>query len=384
MDTVLLIGNQDQKLPPLLKKMGYQVLSDDGDQGLAAVLQSHVLDMVILDSRGVDDLSAYAEVIKHEPSTKGVPMLALTRSAKEKRAIADLSLGKVEFVEIPYSLGRVMSRVATQIRLRKFAGSDERSASLSELNAALRDANERLKKEMEDAKKIQQSMLAQALPTDARFAVGRLYEPVDEVGGDWYHVAKLPSGKLCMLIADVTGHGLAAALIGSMTRLATAAAAKELPHELLKGMNHLMSPLLPEGRFVTIGASLYDPATGDLSVARGGHPPAVLVHRSTKTVQELNGDGFAIGFFDESEYTEEQGHLEAGDVLVLYTDGVSEVQNMSGKLYGSPRIGEVVLATPAGATPDEIVAAIRKDIDVFREGRLLKDDVTILVLTRAS
>ena len=101
---------------------------------------------------------------------------------------------------------------------------------------------------------------------------------------------------------------------------------KEDPGELLKGMNSLMAPVLPQGRFVTANAYLFDPQSGELIFARAGGPQAALLCRSTGEVSELKGDGFPLGFFDDGEYPSDKTSMKPGDVLVVVTDGVTEAR----------------------------------------------------------
>jgi phosphoserine phosphatase RsbU/P len=195
-------------------------------------------------------------------------------------------------------------------------------------------------------------------------------------------VRELDRGRVQLQIADVTGHGLAAAFIGSMTKLAMYAGARDEPHELLEEMNRLMTPHMPEGRFVTMASTVFDPASGALRFSSAGHPPAIVFRRASKEFGELKAKGFAIGFTDDATFAHVESVIERGDVVVLLTDGILEAQNRSGEMYGSDRLGELLKRMPPEATADEITAAALEDLHLFREGRILKDDVTMLVLKR--
>ena len=185
-----------------------------------------------------------------------------------------------------------------------------------------------------------------------------------------------------MLIADVTGHGLSAAFIGSMTKLAILASAQEEPAKRLAAMNNIMTPCLPPGRFVTMGSVLYDPTSGKVSATRAGHPPCMLVRKGKAAIENIGGEGFAIGFMTDGDYTQQSATLEVGDMLVLVTDGITEAQNRANKMYGFERLA----ATIRGAAPDAAAAGILKlvldDLEKFCEGRILKDDVTVMILKR--
>lgn len=382
LDSLLLVGSQDPKLDKFLQRLGYQVIQSDGKTPLTDILTSTMYDMVIVDSRGNKNLVEFCEFLRGHESTKTVPIVGISDSPAERYELKELCLNKVELVDTPYSIGSLAARVATQLRLAKFAGTDARTASLTETNAALRELNKRFAKELEEARSIQESLLPTSLPQDERFSIAASYQPLNEVGGDSYQVSVGPSGKLSVQIADVTGHGISAALIGSMTKLAHAAAGKEDPSELLTEMNRLISPQLPEGRFVTICAFVYDPSNGQLVSARGGHPPVLVLKRDMKKVEQLKATGFPLGFLPEADYGSATTTLGVNDVALLITDGISEAQNRAHDTYGLEKVCDSLLTADPAWPAKEVLAHVLKDFNKFRDGRLLKDDVTLVALKR--
>lgn len=384
MDSLLLVGNQDPLLNKLLNKLGYAFFSADGDSPVAQILSKHIVDLIVVDARGDFPAVPMTEYFRSDDRTKKTPIVYITKNKDEVKALQANKFERMEYIEVPYTVGTLASRIATSLRLRKIAGGGaaDAHANLSDVNAALRDHNERYAREMGDAKKIQLALLPRALPKDERFEMGVFYKSLDDVGGDWYFIQKTPSEKWSVQIADATGHGLAAALTGSMTKLALSAAQKESPHELLNVANRLMSPQMPEGRFVTIESYLYDPATGALQFARGGHPPGFLYRAATKEVQLLEGKGFAIGFFEDAEYELTEAKLEVGDVLIVTTDGTTEAQNRGGKFFGNDGISTALKALSPTVSAEGVVKHVIKEFEKFVDGRLLKDDVTVLALKR--
>jgi sigma-B regulation protein RsbU (phosphoserine phosphatase) len=381
-DSLLILGPKDEKLQRLLGRMGYDVRAGDESTPVADLLRAGALDLIVLDSSLDDGAQELCEYFCRDELTRDTPVLYLVRKPEHLEKIKDIASSKVEFIEGSFSAGTLVSRIATQLRLRKMAGSDENTASLAEINATLRDHNQRYQKEREEAISIQQSLLPESLPSDPAFEVAVSYDPLEEVGGDWYFVQREKSGKVSMLIADVTGHGLSAAFIGSMTKLALQATEYEAPKDRLSHMNKLMTPSLPPGRFVTMASVLYDPKSGAVDVTRAGHPPILIARKGKDAIEKVGGEGFAIGFMADSEYTEESATLEVGDALVLITDGVSEAQNRAGKMYGYERI--IMSMNQAGGPAKQLVQAVLTDMDSFRDGRLLKDDVTIVILRRTA
>ena len=143
-----------------------------------------------------------------------------------------------------------------------------------------------------------------------------------------------------------------------------------------------MSPQMPQGRFVTMAAGLYDPSTGDFEFTRAGHPPAFALLRAENKVRELNAGGLAVGFLDDAEYEIESCNLAPGDAMVLITDGITEAQSRSLELFGNQRVSEVLLKTSTSHSAKDILTELVNDFMQFTEGKIIKDDVTIIVLKR--
>lgn len=384
LDSLLVFGNPQDQAVRLLGKLGYDVVMPSDRTTLPTFLDRNQFDLIILDGRLEENGVDLCEFLAQHLQQRKVPILYLTEKKEIAQQLADMKAGTVATVELPCSPGKLATRVATALRLRKLAGSANDQASLAEMNAALRDLTKRLAHEREEARGIQEGLLPAELPQDPRCEIACTYLPLEEVGGDWYFVQKGKDGRISVQIADVTGHGLAAAFICSMTKLALFAADVREPELLLEKMNSLMAPQLPAGRFVTMGSVIYDPETGKLRSARAGHPPTLVLHRKTDQVERLMGDGFALGFFEEGTYTATETTLEVGDLALLYTDGVSEAQNRGFDTFGLDRLAAALRASPPEAKTSEVISAVIDAFDEFRDGRLLKDDVTIVALRRTA
>jgi serine phosphatase RsbU (regulator of sigma subunit) len=378
MDSVLIVGKTHEKVAPFFSKLGYEVLQEETQEASFQVIENRVVDVILLDSRFTDMHQEICEHLRGNSVSQRIPIIYV--SDEPPANLTDQELDRIEVLPTTASVGSLASKLAMQLRLKKFDGADSQEATVADINAMLRDVNERLMKERQEAKKIQEALLPESLPSGESFEMAVCYSPLEEVGGDWYHTESMPSGKISFLVADVTGHGIAAAFLGCMTKLAMSAAAKENPHELLEGMNTLMSPQLPDGRFVTICAGLFDPETKKLAFASAGHPPGLMIRAETREVEQVKGEGFAIGFFDEGQYTLVEAQMNPGDVFVCYTDGIQEALNLTNEMYGIDRVGQHISKQDPNATSDELLKGLLQDFETFLDGRILKDDVTILVL----
>jgi sigma-B regulation protein RsbU (phosphoserine phosphatase) len=147
-------------------------------------------------------------------------------------------------------------------------------------------------------------------------------------------------------------------------------------------MNKLLQEQIPAGKFVTMGACLYDPKSGVIQWSRAGHPPALVLARASGQVRQLKGEGFPIGFDEAKRFSLEEDRLQPGDALLLFTDGISEAQNRSMSAYGIDRLSNALARTPAEASASEMLRFILDDFNAFRQERLLRDDVTLLLVKR--
>lgn len=381
LDSLLYLGQRDERLARLMSRLGYELIVADESTPLAPLLNQQRFDLIILDSALQSSATDLFEYLRSDDTTKQIPLIMIT-SSQLQMLDPEIAPGHVEYLVGPYRPGQLVSKIATQLRLRKMAGGDPNTATLAEVNASLRDFNTRMQKEMEEARELQESLLPQKLPQHPGLDLAVYYQPLQDVGGDWYFIEQVPSGSLLTVIADVTGHGLAAAFIGSMTKLAYSAALKEDPGELLTAINQLMTPQLPAGRFVTMAATLFNPVTGEIKVARAGHPAALLVSTSAgASVQPVGSEGFAIGFVEDAQYQSVSHQLAPNDSLIMITDGISEAQDRANKMFGAARLMEAAIASSA-MTAREMAGGILRELHQFCDGRLIKDDVSLIVIKR--
>ena len=383
MDTILLHGQADERIEKALRKMGYEVYVGTEDKSLSEFIETKLIDLLIFAEAGTANSAVTCIELRSKPATRLLPILFITDNKSTVSQISEQRLDRFDFVDPQATLGSIVGKAATLLRLRKMVGADKgNKASIYDTNAHLRDLTEKHKREIDEARRIQESLLPKDLPQGKGFEVEAAYIPLEELGGDLYDVHLTESGKLSFLIADVTGHGLPAAFIGSMTKMAMVAVNTDAPDKLMFGMNKLMSPQMPQGRFVTMAAGLYDPSTGDFEFTRAGHPPAFALLRAENKVRELNAGGLAVGFLDDAEYEIESCNLAPGDAMVLITDGITEAQSRSLELFGNQRVSEVLLKTSTSHSAKDILTELVNDFMQFTEGKIIKDDVTIIVLKR--
>jgi sigma-B regulation protein RsbU (phosphoserine phosphatase) len=231
---------------------------------------------------------------------------------------------------------------------------------------------QRMSREAEEARIIQQALLPKASPYIPGFAVSGLSVPAGDVGGDWYDFIPFEDGCWGLVLADVSGKGTAAALLMSATRamLRSLTETCSSPAETLSKLNRRMVEDFPSGRFVTLIYAVLDPTNRALKFASAGHPPPLLVTSDEARFLEVES-GTPLGLA-KSEFSDTEVHLPEGSRLVLYSDGITEAAGLSEEEYGPSRLSDHVLEPYASG--DSILADVRRYVN----GAELQDDATVI------
>jgi sigma-B regulation protein RsbU (phosphoserine phosphatase) len=232
-----------------------------------------------------------------------------------------------------------------------------------------------IQKELEIAKRIQLSILPPAFPASDHFRVAARYVPMTSVAGDFYDFLVSQGGKAGLLIADVSGHGVPAALIASMVKLAANSHQEHAAHpaKLLAGMNTTLCGNT-QNQFVTAAYAHLDAHTGELRYAAAAHLPMLLLRNGR--VISIEENGLMLALFSSATYTSTTQQLKAGDRLLLYTDGIAEAENASQEQFGQERLSGL-LQESAKLTPDETADLILARINEWSPSQ--DDDRTVLV-----
>lgn len=243
-----------------------------------------------------------------------------------------------------------------------------------------------LERELSIANRIQSALLPEKLPEIEGLEMACHYLPAKEVGGDYYDVIPLAGGKYGVVVADVSGKGIPGSLVMTMTRglVRMAARTQADVQSLLTVVNASLSRDMTRGMFVTLAYAEFDPDVGQVAMARAGHNPPLLVQGGQ--VGALQPDGIALGIDPGDLFSNtlriQRLNLAAGDVLVLYTDGVIEAMDPQGNEYTTARFVEVLKGT-AGLDPQSIVDAVLEDLRLHVRGAEPSDDVSLLVIRRS-
>jgi phosphoserine phosphatase RsbU/P len=320
-------------------------------------------------SLNVDALPAKLEELKKLLQARGIHYL-LNVSENRKRPII-LGLGRKfnvreleqEDFEFAYILSRFMLIELDNIR-----------------NIAQIFEKKKMEHEMKIARDIQLSLLPQGLPQLERYDLSVIYEPIQEVGGDYYDILAKKKNIQPLVLADVEGKGLAAALLAASCQ-AIFHSMNELylfkPARFIGKANAFIHEITRGSRFITLFWMLLNDDLPALTYVNAGHNAPFLI--SGDTVTKLDTGGFLIGFSDSSVYQEKTLPLSSGDVICAFTDGVSEVQNPAGDEFGEQALVDFIRANRRLTAP-ELSDGLYKKIKSFSHKTNFRDDFTLMIV----
>jgi serine phosphatase RsbU (regulator of sigma subunit) len=338
------------------------------DDPLIAYMLSHSsvleIDRLHLDSPVLQDLKLRAEDIIQPLASQGELIGVLILGPHLK--------GEPYTNEERSMLTTLAPQVAPALRVAQMV--QERQVQVRE--------RERIEQELQTAQSIQRAFLPKDLPALLGWQLVTYYQPARQVGGDFYDFLSFEDGRLGLVIGDVSGKGVPAALVMATvhTMLRSTVQGMASSSEILGRVNDLLAAEIPAGMFVTCFFALLDPKSGLLRYANAGQDVPYRFHRHT--VSELWATGMPLGMMPGSSYEGREVTLAPGESLLFYSDGLVEAHNPRGEMFGFPRL-QRMLEEHADGRP--LIDVLRGELKSFTgEGWEQEDDVTLLTLQRMS
>jgi hypothetical protein len=241
-----------------------------------------------------------------------------------------------------------------------------------------------LKGDLEVARDIQLAMLPSGTWSTSAVAACGITRPANTVGGDFYDILPLPDGRLVIAVGDVAGKGSPAALLMALLLAILRTLVDEglEAGELARRLNVQVARHAPASRFITLFFGIYELGTGKLTYVNAGHMPPLVRRAGTGTSERLGATGVALGMFEESTYEAESALLDPGDLLVLYSDGITEAENPQGEPFEDAGL-ERVLNNLATEDLAQAGRAIFGAVERHAQDTRFNDDLTVLLLKRA-
>ncbi len=308
--------------------------------------------------------------LKASAETRDIPVIFLTGKTEAADETRGFKEGAVDYIHKPFSPAVMEARVHTHLALRE--AREQLAQQLLHIN-----------QELEMARQIQLSILPRETPKIKHLDIAARYLPLTSVAGDFYDFIIADEQRVGVLVADVSGHGLPAALIASMLQVALAAQVAHAsdPARVMWGLNQALCGKF-RVHFVTAAYVFLDMEKNSLRYASAGHPPLLLWRKSTGDASEVSEDGFLLGHFPEETYSVTEVPVEPGDRVLLYTDGITEARNSSEEMFGLDRFKHFLEANHALGS-NELCDALLQELSLWSGqfgGPGQQDDITLLTL----
>ncbi|HKD05160.1 MAG TPA: SpoIIE family protein phosphatase [Bryobacteraceae bacterium] len=346
-------------------------VATNGAKALAIAAAIEKPDLILLDVV-MPEMDGYevCRRLKTDPATREIPVIFLTAQTEAEDETRGFEVGAVDYVHKPFSPAVVKARVQTHLALR-----ETREKLAQQLSA--------IQKELETARLIQQSILPETAPQIDGLDIAARYLPMASVAGDFYDFVVVDNKHVGILVADVSGHGMPAALIASMLKIALAAQSGHAddPARVLHGLNQALCGKF-QHHYVTAAYAFVDMEKRKLTYAGAGHPPMLMWGTTSPGIREVAENGLFLGKFSFANYTSVEVQLDAGDRCLLYTDGVSEANNPEGAEFGSERLRPFLEAEKNGSA-NELADRLLKEVERWAaRGRDedLDDDLTFVTV----
>lgn len=279
-----------------------------------------------------------------------------------------------------------VNNLELEVRVRERTQELEaKNLDLEKAHTSLAKVNQSLEDELDMAKQVQDGLLPERLPELPGWSLHSEYMPTGKVGGDFFDVVDMGDGTVFLVMADVAGHGVPAALVTAMAKMSflrwVRPGTEISVAEVLRQVNLDLLRAVRTDHYLTAFAGLLELATGKLRYCRVCHPYPFLVRRDGTAERLDHRGGFFVGMFNDAQYAEAETVLEPGDMLFLYTDGLNESSDRDGRQFGLQRLEAALISSHMDGSAAAVHNALAQR-DAHTMGRAPNDDITILALSR--
>ena len=365
-----------QVLAGMLKDRGYKVRPVPSGKLALAAARRNPPDLILLDIN-MPEMNGYevCEHLKADEKLKGIPIIFISALTEPLDKVKAFAIGGVDYLTKPFQMEELHARVETHLKLRRL------QIDLEEHSRDLELARKRIDHDLKLARRVQHSFLPQRLPQIPGYEFFGYYESAFEIGGDYYDFIPLSRQRMAVLLGDVAGKGVMAALL--MAKLSADARFCMLTEpDAAAAITKLNSLICQSGiaeQFVTLMAAVLDPVSHTVMLVNAGHPPPLIYHHSARTVGEaINDDavGVPLGVVDGFEYASCKVALDPGDSIVAFTDGVTDAMNVQDLQLETT--GVYAALNGDACTPRALIEQVVQAVKQFSTGRNQHDDIAIV------
>ena len=370
---ILVVDDEPVNLQVMINYLsldGYEVEAAGSGPEALEKLGRIPVDLVVLDVM-LPRMSGYevCRIIRQSHTLYDLPILMLTARSKPGDIVTGLEAGANDYLAKPVDRKELLARVSGLISLRT--------------SARLNNELTLIKRDIQIAHEIQNSILPREIPEIDGVSLAIRYEPMTELGGDFYDVRMVGPGTVGVLLADVSGHGIPAAFICAMLKVAYSFHGESAgdPSALMKNISRTMINYVG-GQFITACYACIDLSAKTFRHASAGHWPPLIWRESEQKMIAESENRMPIGWSVEPEYPTVEAKIFPGDRIVLYTDGVIEARNSEGAMFGEQRFHDIIRSHPAGDSRG-LLDLVMEKVGVWTSGKPVEgpgDDVTLIVL----
>ena len=382
--TILVVDDNEMNrdlLSRRLRRDGHTVVIAEHGRAALDELARAPFDLVLLDIM-MPELTGYEvlEIVKKDPALCHIPIVMITAATEEESIVRCLLLGADDHLPKPFNPQILRARVASSLAKKRLHDGEQRYAKT-------------LERELEIGREIQLGFLPEALPSPDGWELCAHFRPARQVAGDFYDAFALPEGRVAIVLADVCGKGVGAALFMALFRtliralaepqLAAASSAGDGLRATMQATNDYIART--HGRanmFATAFAAVLDPATGALEYVNAGHEHPVVVDAGGRVRARLAPTGPALGLMPDLEFAVASERLAAGETLFAYTDGVVDARDPGDEPFGEDRL--MALLQTDGAPAAALLARIDAALSAYIGAAEQFDDVAMLAARRVA
>jgi serine phosphatase RsbU (regulator of sigma subunit) len=383
---VLIVDDHKDKrhlLSCILKNHHFEVIEAENGREALSSIEVQRPDVALLDvlMPGIDGFEVCRRM-KADPKFAEIPVLFVTVLDQHRSRVEGLELGAEDFISWPINAPELIARINARIRAAR---------PLYQLRTALEEQS-RLREqeqqreaetewELEQARAVQRRFIVTTFPPGHGLVFASRYRPSRKVGGDLLDVFPVTDQEVALIVADISGHGIPAALLTSVAKVLfrTGAEQHREPGMLLRWLNGKISEYLATGEFLTVFIGLWNVRSHRFSYAGAGHPPALLFNANGQLLERLHVARGIVGIMPDGDFPETSITLQVGQRIVCYSDGITEAVNRSEEIFGEERL--VDACSHAATLPlQKLVDRVFAEVDAFTGEHAQADDQALLAL----
>ena len=397
--SVLIVTDTPEDLHVLegqLGQAGYDLVRAWGAENALAVAHETRPDVVLLDVSSPQGSDVeFCKALRAAPETEAIPVVVIVGDECEDPASKVLDMGADGLLCRPFQPTELLTRIQTLVRMKDLHDKSaeqnrqllQANVRLDQLNQELMRRNRELEQGMEMALRLHEALLPQQYPRVKNVSFSHKYAPAEAIGGDFFQLSCMEDGRAIVFIADVSGHGIRAALITAIVKTVIdyINPNDKTPSEVLKDFNSrfrsVLGPMTPQ-IYATGVLLMVDGENRRVAAACAGHPSPLHISKEAMTAEPLLGldeYGPALGFLSDPEYPTVVKDVGAGDIILGFTDGVFEVLNEQREMFGLRRL-QALVADNARLVPRDLIQRIISETEEFIGSAKRPDDICIVAV----